>query len=165
MFTRFYNILARYICCCYNQTHLPNSLDSLPKNIPRFIPHVYSGLVIKVYDGDTITIVGRITGDPQLYKFNIRIAGIDCPEIRSKNENEKYVAILAREEVEKIILNKVVRLDGFSQEKYGRLLANVYINNTNIANLLIKKRLAVPYDGKKKTIIPDWKSFYQINEN
>ena len=134
MFTRFYNILARYICCCYNHTHLPNSLDSLPKNIPRFIPHVYSGLVIKVYDGDTITIVGRITGDPQLYKFNIRIAGIDCPEIRSKNENEKHIAILAREEVEKIILNKIVRLDGFSQE-----ILNIKKSKFNFEKDLIKQ--------------------------
>jgi len=134
--------------------------DTIP-----FVPPIKHGKVIKVYDGDTITIASKMpyTGSP-IYRFSVRINGIDCPEIRGKSESEKQCAILAREHVEHIAFNNIVTLENVELEKYGRILADVYVNNVNIANSLIEKRLAVSYDGGKKQSPDDWMEYYMKTE-
>ena len=63
-----------------------------------FIPKITYGKVIKVYDGDTITIACRIYNgyslveSPELYRFPVRLNGIDSPEMKSHHENEKKLA-------------------------------------------------------------------------
>ena len=118
---------------------------------------IKGGKVIKVYDGDTITIASKLPYDSSpLYRLSVRLNGIDTPEIKGKgiSEEEKHEAILAREFVSKLILNKFVRLENIETEKYGRILADVYIDKIHLNELLIKERYAVKYDGgtKKKPI-------------
>ena len=69
--------------------YLPQDLD--PKSLDSFVPPVNSGRVIKVYDGDTITIASKVPGlkNSPIYKFSVRLNGIDTPEIKGKNEDEK----------------------------------------------------------------------------
>mgnify|MGYP001249365503 CR=1 FL=1 len=69
------------------------------KDTKPYIPPVNSGLVIKVYDGDTITIATQIYNDKTLYRFSVRLNGIDCPEMKTNNNNEKTVAIMAKNRV------------------------------------------------------------------
>jgi len=98
------------------------------KDTTPFIPPVKMGKVIKVYDGDTITIASKMPWkDSPIYRFSVRINGIDCAEIRGKTESEKQCAILAREHVDHISNGKIVRLENVSLEKYGRILADVYV--------------------------------------
>ena len=56
-------------------------------------------VVFKVYDGDTITIATKICNLPNLYRFSVRILDIDCPEINSKDDFEKELAIKGRDYV------------------------------------------------------------------
>lgn len=82
-------------------------------------------LVIKVYDGDTLTI-GFLHGSvPKPVRESVRIRGIDTPELRAKNEEEKRLAVLARERLEKVTMRKVVRLINPESDKYGRLLCDL----------------------------------------
>ena len=130
--------------------------DTIP-----FVPPIKHGKVIKVYDGDTITIASKMPyKDSPIYRFSVRINGIDCPEIRGKNESEKQCAILAREHVEHISNGKIVRLENVSLEKYGRVLADVYVDNVSIGESLIEKRLAVSYDGGRKHCPDDWMEYF-----
>ena len=48
--------------------------DTIP-----YIPELTHGKVVKVYDGDTITIASQLPGSSTLYRFSIRLAGIDTP--------------------------------------------------------------------------------------
>ena len=121
-----------------------------------FVPPISSGIVTNVYDGDTFTLVSKLPyeGSP-LYKFKVRIAGIDCPEIRGKSQEEKDAAQAAKKEVMELILYKEVELDNVGLEKYGRLLEDVYIiidsnNKINIGQHLLNKGLAKVYNGKTK---------------
>lgn len=133
-----------------------NYEDTIP-----FIPPITSGKVIKVYDGDTITIASKLPYENSLiYRFSIRIKGIDCPEIKTHNLDEKEIALIAKKFVEDKCLNKIVELKNLSTEKYGRILADVYIYNLNISDELIKNKLAVPYDGGKKLVPDNWKIYY-----
>ena len=75
------------------------------ENTKPFIPNIKSAKVIKVYDGDTITIAAKVHPlDMNYYRFSVRLAHIDCPEIKSKNTYEKEYATRAKDELQKIIL-------------------------------------------------------------
>lgn len=71
-------------------------MASTVRKAKAFIPDVYYGKVIKVYDGDTITIATRLSGKGTIYKFSVRLLGIDTPEMRSKVPEHKKVAVLAK---------------------------------------------------------------------
>lgn len=135
------------------------------KTIP-FVPPVNGGNVIKVYDGDTITIASTLNGmrNSPLYRFSVRLDGIDTPEIKGgKNENEKTVAIMARDALRGKILNKHVELRNVKTEKYGRLLAEVWYEGKNINKWMIQERYAILYDGGTKHSPEDWLAFYNGN--
>jgi len=128
-----------------------------------FIPPIKMGYVIKVYDGDTITIAVEFPFEPNThYRFSVRLAGIDAPEIRGKSEDEILAAQCAKDEMTRLVLNKTVLLENISFEKYGRLLADVYVNSqTNKERIhvnayMLDKRLCVAYDGGKKSSPVSW---------
>ena len=123
----------------------------------EFVPPVTGGRVIKVYDGDTITLAAKLPyAESPLYRFRVRLNGIDTPEIKGSSEDEKTAAKMAKEYVEKLALNKYVRLENVSTEKYGRILADVYVGELNINQNLLKERYAVPYGGGTKCAPASW---------
>jgi endonuclease YncB( thermonuclease family) len=121
--------------------------DTIP-----FVPPLERGKVIKVYDGDTITICGRFYNDSPLYRFSIRLRGIDSPEIKGKTEEEKMSAIKSREALSHLILGKIVTIQNPDCEKYGRILADVYFNDIHVNQWLINNHYAIPYNGGKKEL-------------
>ena len=131
------------------------------KDLKPFIPPVSRGRVLRCYDGDTIHIAAKLDlPKSETYKFSVRLAGIDCPEMRSDDENEKATAIKARDELASMINGKIVELKDVSKEKYGRLLADVVLDGLSCSGYLVSKRLAVPYNGKTKTPPKDWAAFH-----
>jgi micrococcal nuclease len=114
--------------------------------------------VVKVYDGDTFTIAKRMGN--VWYKFQVRVNGIDCPEIKSKDPNEKHVALQVKEYVASLILRKQVFVKNIQKDKYGRLLSDVFIDDLklDLAQHLLEKHYAVSYDGGTKTKV-DWKTY------
>lgn len=151
----------------YDSTEWLNKLD---KNIDwkdtvQFVPPVEKGIVIKVYDGDTITIASKLPyPESPLYRFSVRLNGIDCPEIKGKDENEKQCAQIAKQEMSDLILNKIVTLKNVETEKYGRILADVYIGELHLNKHMIEKRLAVTYDGGTKISPKNWMNYYGKGE-
>ena len=51
-----------------------------------------------------------------------------------------------------------------SSEKYGRILADVYINDLHLNKYMVEKRLAVVYDGGTKICPKNWMSYYYTGE-
>ena len=51
-------------------------------------------------------------------------------------------------------------IENVSLEKYGRVLADVYVDNVSIGESLIEKRLAVSYDGGRKHCPDDWMEYF-----
>ena len=126
--------------------------DTVPFTFP-----ITGGQVIKVYDGDTITIASKLPYDASpLYRLSVRLNGIDTPEIKGKTADEKQAAREARDALSTMILNKVVRLDNIQSEKYGRILADVYLEDLHINKWLIDNRYAVAYDGGTKQRPDNW---------
>ncbi len=107
------------------------------------------------YDGDTITV--NIPSYPPIVgeKITVRINGIDCPELRTKSDKEKELARTAKKLVNSLLENaKVIELRNMQRDKYFRILADVYFDDKNLTEILLKNKLAVEYDGGTKT--KDW---------
>jgi len=127
-----------------------------------FRPHITHGKVIKVYDGDTITIATRLPNDDTFYRFSVRLRGIDSPEIHGKTENEKALAIKSRDALSQLIYHKIIMIANVEYEKYGRILADVHLVNpkseitTSINQWMLDQKYAVPYDGGTKMIPKEW---------
>jgi micrococcal nuclease len=126
--------------------------DTVPFTFP-----ITGGQVIKVYDGDTITIASKLPyyASP-LYRLSVRLNGIDTPEIKGKTEDEKEAAKNARDAVSKLIMQKYVTLKNIQSEKYGRILADVYIGDIHLNQWLIDNHYAVAYDGGTKRTPESW---------
>lgn len=114
--------------------------DCTSKSISRFSFDQTRTLakVVKVYDGDTCTVVFPWKGE--FVKMNIRMEGYDSAEIRSKDPQEKEQAIAARDKLESLIcrgvgvpkaprlwFNDLVCVKMGKFDKYGRILAKIYI--------------------------------------
>jgi len=156
------SILNRMSCLpkCFGVRRFRSPPISWENTIP-FKPPITGGIVIKVYDGDTITIASKLPyKSSPLYRWSVRIKGIDCPEMKTKNKNEKMVAEIAQCKLENMILHKNVKLENVSNDKYGRVLADVVYRKTSIGEFMIKNRLAVEYFGKTKEPPKDWLKFY-----
>ena len=153
--------------CCINEKKEKENAENAEKQevtiihwnetIP-FTPPITQGQVIKVYDGDTITIAAKLPYDASpLYRFSVRLLGIDTPEIKGKTAEEKEAAHAAQKALEYLILHKIVYLKDNAQEKYGRILANVYIdspenpiNQIHVNKWMLDNGYAYEYDGKTK---------------
>lgn len=132
------------------------------KDTVPFVFPIQGGQVIKVYDGDTITIASKMPyPESPLYRFSVRLNGIDTPEIKGKNEDEKEIAKKARNELTTLIMNKEVTLKNVQSEKYGRILAEVYLGDICLNDWLIEKKFAVKYDGGTKQIPESWKTYHE----
>jgi micrococcal nuclease len=112
---------------------------------------ITGGQVIKVYDGDSITIAAYLPiENSPLFRFSVRLNGIDTPEIKGKNDDEKAAA---KEALSNLILHKEIILKNVGTEKYGRILADVYLDDLCINDWLIKEQYAVKYDGGTKSTL------------
>lgn len=140
------------------QTEATTTLDSVNADTCPYLgvpmDAVIECKVISVYDGDTITVI--LPFERNFYKSKIRVLGVDTPEIKTTNPEEKAAAIAARDWLRDQVLNKHVWLHCKGPDKYGRLLANLYhtkdVQNTeSINNMLIRLGYAQRYDGGTKT--------------
>lgn len=141
-------MLKRYLCCFpkHHETPLPTWKTTKP-----FIPPIKEGLVIKVYDGDTITIASKLPfKDSPMYRWSVRLLGIDTPEMKSKDENLRECAKKARDVLSEKILYKNVKLEDVGTEKFGRILANVIFEGKNLNKWLVDSKLAYEYKGGTK---------------
>ena len=129
-------------------------------NTIEFTYPITSGYVIKVYDGDTITIASKMPYENSpLFRFNVRLNGIDTPEIKSKNENEKLLAKKARDSLSQLIIHKNITLQNVKNEKYGSILADVYLDDLHLNKWMIDQHFAVEYDGKTKKAPISWAEY------
>jgi len=129
-------------------------------------PYIYRiRSVHKVVDGDTIDADIDLGFDISLTK-RIRLAGIDTPESRTSDTNEKKYGLESKEwlkhrlEGAKDIIIKTELPD--STEKYGRIIGHLFINSEVISlnNQMITEGYAWEYDGgtkKKDFSVLDYK--------
>ena len=149
------------------KNYMEDGSDIKWEDTVEFTFPINGGRVIKVYDADTITIASKLPYDSSpMYRLSVRLNGIDTPEIKGKgiSEEEKEAAKTARDFVSNLVLNKYVKLQNVQSEKYGRILADVYIGDINLNELLLKEKYAVNYDGGTKKKPTSWLKYRLTGE-
>jgi endonuclease YncB( thermonuclease family) len=118
--------------------------------------------VIEVYDGDTVKT--RLTLPNPLDVVSVRIYGIDTPEKpadsypesgklgRASCVKEAELGLKAKNAVEELVQkNPIMIVTNFKYGKYGgRIIGDAAISGIDVAQYLIERELAVPYDGGPK---------------
>lgn len=129
------------------------------ENTPKFSLNgkVVTGKVVRVVDGDTVYVAFKCM--KKYYKFNCRILGIDTPEMHKHGE----LAVMAKQATINFCLDKICTVKCGEFDNFGRLLVEVFVGNENLADYLVKKKLAKVYDGKTKSTFDDLFKFYNIN--
>jgi len=102
----------------------------------------------KCYDGDTCTV--SLPGVNPLFgkKINVRIRGIDTPEIRGKCKQEKKQAKAAKRYIN-LVLSKAKHIDlvNPARGKYFRIVAGIKADEIDVGRLMLEKGFARGYDG------------------
>ena len=96
------------------------------------------------YDGDTCTTFKGET---------IRLACIDTPELKGRNANP-IPAKLAKNFLNDLISNKEVSIKRITNDRYGRTVAELFIDEENIQELVVKKGFGKIY--KRYSHQCDW---------
>jgi len=113
----------------------------------------YGCKVDRVVDGDTIDVILDLGFDIS-YSSRVRLYGIDTPESRTRDKDEKVRDKLASTFLKEATKNgsKVVIQTKLkdSRGKYGRVLGNVIVDGVNINQEMVKHFLAVAYFGQSK---------------
>jgi len=98
--------------------------------------------VVRVYDGDTVKAVGHDI------EIKVRLVGIDAPETsKGKNQAGQPFGRKAEKYLAGLVLNKVVDIKGYGSDRYGRILAEIYIEEKNINLEMVKTGYAEVYNG------------------
>ena len=118
------------------------------------IVHEYHCVITRIIDGDTIDVDIDLGFDCWLHKQRIRLHGIDTPESRTRDLEEKKYGLAAKAFVEKFIpLGSTALLNTKEKGKYGRYLGDFKVKNQWLCTELLKHRHAVSYEGQSKALI------------
>jgi len=110
----------------------------------------YKIVVKKVVDGDTLDADIDL-GFNTLVRRRLRVTGIDTPESRTKDLKEKEMGLKAKKLVADAVKSAdVVIVKSYGEDKYGRVLVDLFCDKENIAEKLIAEGLAWRYDGGTK---------------
>ena len=107
-------------------------------------------------DGDTVDVDIDLGFDMILSKQRIRLYGIDTPESRTRDKEEKFYGKLSgqflKDQCKKgSCITLRTHLD--KKGKYGRILGEIIVDGVNINQLMIAEHMAVEYHGQSKTDI------------
>ena len=119
----------------------------------------YKEKLVRVVDGDTIDAEIDLGFDISVKK-RIRLVGINTPECRTRDLEEKAKGLAAKDRVKAILAeNPKFNLESTELGKYGRVLGKIHINILDgtesltqicLNDQLIKEKHSVEYFGGKR---------------
>ena len=121
--------------------------------------YTYKAKLDRVVDGATIDLNIYLGFDISVHK-RVRFSGINAPESRTRDLEEKAKGLAAKDRVKAVLSeNETFTLESKELGKYGRVLGEIFVENidgqTNLTlkslnELLIKEGHAVEYHGGKR---------------
>ena len=121
--------------------------------------YTYNIELIRCIDGDTVDAYIDL-GFSVKVKKRIRLHGINTPESRTRDLEEKAKGLAAKDRLKAILEGaKSIQLNSFGVGKYGRCLGELHVDMldgkecitlTNVNQLLITEGHAVAYHGGKR---------------
>jgi endonuclease YncB( thermonuclease family) len=111
------------------------------------------GKVIKVSDGDTITVL-----DSNNEKYKIRLRGIDAPE------SQQVYGDISTQSLSELVYDKEVLVTWDKKDKYYRILGKVIVDGRDINYEQLKKGLAWYYKQYEKDLSDEDRKKYSEAE-
>ena len=128
--------------------------------------HEYRCKVVRVVDGDTVDVDIDLGFGVWLKKQRIRLFGIDTPESRTRDKEEKIYGLKAKEFLKDQLKNgATLRTHKDGKGKFGRILGEFIVDDVeydgimtvtrNVNKYMIEKHHAVAYYGQSKETIAE----------
>lgn len=102
--------------------------------LSAIVDNSFFAKVVRVIDGDTIVVL-----DQNNQQIKIRLEGIDCPE-----SNQDF-GTQAKKATSELCFGKKVRIEQSGVDRYGRVLAFVYVGDVCVNEELLKQGMAWHY--------------------
>jgi micrococcal nuclease len=114
------------------------------------LPGPFPADVVKVVDGDTIAVKAQIWIGLEL-SVDVRIRGIDAPEIRGRCREEAILATAATDRLIELAGTSIVLSQVWEDKYAGRVLADVAnLSGADVGTEMLKSGLARPYEGGRR---------------
>ena len=115
----------------------------------------------RVVDGDTIDVDLDLGFDVMLKKQRIRLYGLNTPESRTRDLEEKQYGLAAKARLKELLeggetLSLRTAIDKKARGKYGRILGTIYADGINLNQQLIDEGHAIEYFGGTKNQTKWW---------
>ncbi len=111
----------------------------------------YKCKIARVIDGDSIILDIDLGFGLWIHGESIRLFGVDCPECRSRDKEEKAAGIAAKKFVtRRLQLGGTYTLSTQGKGKFGRYLGVISDEAGSVNDALIENHLAVMYYGQNK---------------
>ena len=94
----------------------------------------FYGKVVSIIDGDTVVVLNK-----QKQQIKIRLEGIDCPE------SSQDFGSRAKQATSELCFGKEVRVEQSGTDRYGRVLAFVYVQDVCVNEELLRQGMAWHY--------------------
>ena len=126
---------------------VPVGVFGVSETVPGPIP----ARVLRVIDGDTIVVHARIWLGQDI-DTQVRLDGVDAPELKGQCSHERRLAEKARDLIQSHTIAGVVVLRKIKYGKYaGRVVARVdSIDGKELSQILIRAGLGRAYDGGRR---------------
>ena len=118
----------------------------------------YRCIIVRVVDGDTVDVDIDLGFGIWLKKQRIRLFGVDTPESRTRDLEEKKYGLLAKEFVKSYLQKdseQIFQTKTDERGKFGRILGEFVADDTTVNQLLIDTHNAVAYHGQSKEDIAE----------
>ena len=113
----------------------------------------YRCKIRRVVDGDPVDIDIDLGFGVWLHKERVRIYGIDTPESRTRDKEEKKYGLMAKEFVKQFVKGDSIKLTTQKYDakgKFGRILGDIIVDNKSLSGSMIQEHHAVIYHGQSK---------------
>lgn len=123
------------------------ALVAAPAARPENFQGPVAASILRVLDGDTFE-AEALVWPGQTVRVNVRIRGIDAPEMKSRCAAEHRAALKARMLLERLLGPRVSISNIGSAKYYGRVLADVETpDGVPVVAVMLANGLARPYQG------------------
>ena len=116
----------------------------------------YSCKILRIVDGDTVDVDIDLGFGVWMHKERVRMYGIDTPESRTSDKEEKVYGNLSKQFVkDNLPIGSMQTLVTHKDKtgKFGRILGDFLIEGKSLGKTMVDKSLAVVYNGEDKAEI------------
>ena len=123
----------------------------------------------RVVDGDTVDVNLDLGFEVQLKKQRVRLYGLNTPESRTRDLEEKQYGLAAKARLKDILENAETltlktQIDKKARGKYGRILGTLFADGISVNQTLLDEGHAIEYFGGKKNETKWWLETKNIYE-